>query len=97
MVHDGSWFGYGRLDYLGEVAGIGRVMRHGDHLDNGVMFLLTARIVEHIEATRPDVRYLFYDMFFGAPDGLRAFKTWLGFRPHYVRWTRRPAHTGGGS
>jgi hypothetical protein len=27
-------------------------------------------------------------MFFGAAEGLREFKTHLGFRPHYVRWTR---------
>jgi hypothetical protein len=97
VLHDGVVVAYGRLDYLGEVAGIGRVMGHGDHLDNGVMFLLTARIVGHVKATRPDVRYLLYDMFFGAPDGLRAFKTWLGFRPYYVRWTREPARQGGGS
>jgi hypothetical protein len=96
VLHDGVVVAYGRLDYLGEVAGIGRVMGHGDHLDNGVMFLLTARIVEHVKTTRPDVRYLLYDMFFGAPDGLRAFKTWLGFRPYYVRWTREPARPGGG-
>jgi hypothetical protein len=88
VLHDGVVVAYGRLDYLGEVGGIGRVMGHGDHLENGVMFLLVARIVGHVKATRPDVRYLLYDMFFGAPDGLRAFKTWLGFRPHYVRWTR---------
>jgi hypothetical protein len=80
---------YARLDYVGELAGMGRVMGHGDHLDNGVMALLMAGIVDHVKSTRPQARYLFYDMFFGAPEGLRAFKTHLGFRPHLVRWTRR--------
>jgi hypothetical protein len=92
---DGVVVAYSRLDYLGEIAGMGRIMGHGDHLEKGVMFLLTAEIVGHVKATRPGARYLFYDMFFGAPDGLRAFKTNLGFRPYYVRWVREPARAGG--
>jgi hypothetical protein len=65
-----------------------RVMGHGAHLDNGIMFLLTAEIVGHLKSARPSIRYLFYDTFFGASAGLRWFKTQLGFMPHYVRWTR---------
>ena len=96
VLHDGVVVAYGRLDYLGEIAGIGRVMGHGDHLEKGVMFLLTARDRGPCQS-RPsrDARYLLYDMFFGAPDGLRAFKTNLGFRPYYVRWVREPARAGG--
>jgi hypothetical protein len=94
VLLDGVVVAYSRLDYLGEIAGMGRIMGHGDHLEHGVMFLLTAEIVGHVKATRPSARYLFYDMFFGAPDGLRAFKTNLGFRPYYVRWTREPAPAG---
>jgi hypothetical protein len=88
-VHrDGVVVAYTRLDYVGDIAGMGRVMGHGDHLDNGVMSLLMAGIVGHVKATRPQSRYLFYDTFFGAPDGLRAFKTHVGFRPYLVRWKR---------
>lgn len=88
VLRDGVVVAYSRMDYVGDIAGMGRVMGHGEHLDNGVMFLLTAGIVGHVKSTRPQARYLFYDMFFGAPNGLRAFKTNLGFRPHFVRWTR---------
>ena len=87
---------YSRMDYVGDIAGLGRVMGHGEHLEAGVMFLLCAGIVDHVKSTRPQARYLFYDMFFGAPDGLRAFKTNLGFQPYYVRWTREPS-AGNGS
>jgi hypothetical protein len=90
VLRDDVLVAYCRLNYAGDVAGVGRIMGHGDHLDNGVMFLLTAGIVGHLKATRPEARYLLYDTFFGAPEGLRAFKTWLGFRPYYVRWTREP-------
>jgi hypothetical protein len=88
VLHDGAVVAYSRLQYAGDIAAMMRVMGHGAHLDNGVMFLLTAGIVGHLKATYPATRYLFYDTFFGAGEGLRTFKERLGFTPHYVRWTR---------
>ena len=82
---------YGKVYYSGDVAGIVRIMGHGDHLDDGVMFLLTAEIVARVKSSHPHTRYLFYDMFFGATAGLRWFKTHLGFQPYYVRWKRAPS------
>jgi hypothetical protein len=83
---------YCHLWYAGEIVGVNRIMGHGDHLDDGIMFLLMAGVVDRVKATRPDVHYVFYDMFFGAAKGLREFKVHLGFRPHYVRWQRaRPS------
>ncbi len=90
VFRDGILVGYSRVEYAGEIAGLGRIMGHGDHLENGIMFLLTAGIVGHVTSTRPQARYLVYDTFFGAPPGLRWFKTHLGFRPYYVRWKREP-------
>lgn len=95
-VHlDGVVVAYSRLDYVGDIAGMGRVMGHGDHLDNGVMCLLMAGIVGHVKSERPEARYIFYDTFFGAPEGLRAFKTHVGFQPHLVRWKREPPPASG--
>jgi hypothetical protein len=91
VFRDVTLVAYVQLRYAGEIVGLNRVMGHGDHLDDGIMFLLMAGVVEHVKATRPDIHYVFYDMFFGASEGLRAFKTHLGFRPHYVRWKREPA------
>jgi hypothetical protein len=90
VFHDDVLVAYSELMYAGEVVTMNRVMGHGDHLDQGVMFLLMAGIVEHVKKNRPEIRYVFYDMFFGAADGLRYFKTQLGFHPHYVRWKREP-------
>jgi hypothetical protein len=90
VFRDGTLLAYGQLLYAGEIVGLNRVMGHGDHLGDGIMFLLMAGVIEHVKATRPDTRYVFYDMFFGAGTGLRGFKTHLGFRPHYVRWKREP-------
>jgi hypothetical protein len=49
---------------------------------------LVAGIVDHVKQERPQTRYVFYDTFFGAREGLREFKTRAGFSPHYVRWKR---------
>jgi hypothetical protein len=91
VLKDDVLLAYSRVQYAGEIAGLPRIMGHGDHLDNGVMFLLMAAIVDHTKSSRPDARYVMYDTFFGAPDGLRSFKTNLGFQPYYVRWKREPA------
>lgn len=91
VFRDGILVAYAHLRYAGEIVGLNRVMGHGKHLDDGIMFLLMAGVVEHVKATRPDIHYVFYDMFFGAGEGLRAFKTHLGFRPHFVRWKRELA------
>jgi hypothetical protein len=91
VLKDGAVIAYSRLQFAGEVAGMPRIMGHGDHLANGVMFLLGAGIVEHVKTARPEARYLMYDMYFGASAGLRQFKTHLGFQPYYVRWRREPA------
>ena len=90
---------YSELEYAGEIVGTSRIMGHGNYLADGIMFLLIASIVDHVKTVRSDTRYLYYDMFFGAADGLRAFKTNAGFRPHYVHWRRAPtlrAALGGG-
>jgi hypothetical protein len=91
VFRDDVLLAYSRVQYAGEIAGLPRIMGHGDHLDNGVMFLLMAGVVDHTKANRPEARYVMYDTFFGAPEGLRWFKTHLGFQPYYVRWKREPA------
>jgi hypothetical protein len=91
VFHGDRLVAYSALYYAGDIVAMMRVMGHGQHLEGGVMFLLGAGIVGQVKATRPRTRYLFYDTYFGAGEGLRAFKVHLGFRPHYVRWKREPA------
>lgn len=91
VFRGGRLVAYSELCYAGDIVAMMRVMGHGEHLDDGVMFLLTAGIVGQVKATRPQTRYVFYDTFFGAGTGLRSFKAHLGFQPHYVRWKRERA------
>jgi hypothetical protein len=94
VFRDDALVAYSELRYAGEMVGMNRVMGHGDHLADSIMFLLMAGIVGHVKKAHPDTRYVFYDMFFGAGDGLREFKTRVGFRPHYVHWKRAPKQPG---
>jgi len=88
VLRKGAVVAYCRVLYAGDIASMDRVMGHGDHLADGIMFLLTAGVVEHVKKARPETRYVYYDTFFGASAGLREFKTRAGFRPHYVHWKR---------
>jgi hypothetical protein len=94
VFRDDALVAYSELRYAGEIVGMNRVMGHGDHLADSIMFLLMAGIVGHVKEAHVETRYVFYDMFFGAGDGLREFKTRVGFRPYYVHWKRAPQHPG---
>jgi hypothetical protein len=95
VLRDDVLVAYCRVLYAGDIASMDRVMGHGDHMADGIMFLLTAGLVEHVKKVRPQTRYLYYDMFFGAGEGLRQFKTRVGFQPHWVRWRREAGRRGG--
>ena len=92
VFRDDALVAYSELRYAGEMVGMNRVMGHGDHLADSIMFLLMAGIVGHVKEAHPETRYVFYDMFFGAGEGLREFKTRVGVRPYYVHWKRAPKH-----
>ena len=88
VFHDATLVAYCGVEYAGDVAAVARIMGHGDHLRDGVMFLLVTGVVGRVKEGHPATRWLFYDTFFGAGPGLREFKEHLGLRPHLVRWTR---------
>jgi hypothetical protein len=94
VFRDDALVAYSELRYAGEIVSMNRIMGHGDHLADSIMFLLMAGIVGHVKEAHAETRYVFYDMFFGAGDGLREFKTRVGFRPYYVHWKRAPQHPG---
>ena len=57
------------------------------------MYLLISEILRELVDARSKgsaVRWVMYDMWFGAAPGLRYFKERLDFTPYRVRWTWRP-------
>jgi hypothetical protein len=67
----------------GELALVSQILGHGDRLDDEIMYLLMQGVVAE-EATRGG--FLVYNRFDSGTDGLRFFKTRLGFRPERVEW-----------
>jgi glycosyltransferase involved in cell wall biosynthesis len=72
-----------------EVAVIAVLLGHGDYLNDGVMYQLVVHIVRYLterKRTGNQVKYLMYDSFLGASEGMIMFKQKLGFKPYRVKW-----------
>lgn len=80
----GSLVAYLWLYRAGELALVSSILGHGDHLANDVMYLLFQGVVEH-EA--PLGGSFVYNRADSGTDGLRYFKSKLGFTPMEVEWT----------
>ena len=75
----------------GEIAIVSRLLGHAAHMKEGVMYLLITETVRRLIEENKGVKYVMYDTFFGASEGLRMFKERLGFRPYRVKWVKSNA------
>jgi hypothetical protein len=83
---------YASVPVYGEVFILSRLLGHGEHLGEGIMYLLVSEIVREMIGLRSErgaPNWGMYDTYFGAPAGLRFFKERLGFRPYNVKWVWR--------
>jgi hypothetical protein len=71
---------------LGELNIISRIIGHYDHLKNGIMYLLVTMLTKDIILREPVVKWVMYDTWFGASDGLKLYKKRLGFKPYKIKW-----------
>lgn len=76
------------LRYSGELAIVNRILGHGSHLNQGIMYLLCTETVKVLFNNYKNCNYLMYDTFFGATDGLKLFKKRIGFEPYKVSWKK---------
>lgn len=72
----------------GEMVLVNRILGHAAHLKKGIMYLLFSSSIEFILKQKIKINWVMYDMFFGASEGLKLFKTRLGFKPYFVRWKK---------
>lgn len=79
----GKLVAYSTVHRAGALAMVSMILGHGDHLDNGIMYLLFAGIVED-QAGRSG--YFFYNRFDSGTEGLRFYKTRVGFEPADIEW-----------
>ncbi|MDL0088299.1 hypothetical protein [Campylobacter gastrosuis] len=95
---NGKLLSYICLGFYGEFLIYDQLLGHNNFLNDGIMYLMVIelnRLIfnEHQKLTNfneykmwKDVRYIMYDTFFGASDGLKMFKKKLGFAPYKVQW-----------
>jgi len=72
----------------GDLIIVNRILGHAEHLKKGVMYLLFSSAVNYVLQEKVAVKWMMYDTFFGAKEGLKLFKTRLGFKPYIVRWKK---------
>ena len=86
--NEGKILSYCYLINAGDFIIISRLLGHADDLKEGVMFFMISECVrqwlENSEWER--INYFFYDTYYGAKDGMKKFKTDLGFKPYRVRY-----------
>lgn len=92
----------GRLRAYADVVDVGGTyilssfLGHAADLQNGIMYLLIADLIERSVAARREdgsPGWLMYDTFWGASRGLAFFKERAGFRPYTVDWIWRDSRT----
>ncbi len=70
----------------GELALLNRLLGHAEHLNDGIMYFMVTSYVENEIKQKGSTRFVMYDTFFGAGDGLKMFKSRCGFNSYRVKW-----------
>jgi len=79
---------YCNIGFYGEFALIVTLLGHKEYLNDGVMYLMLIEFHKLMfdEYKDKGYKYIMYDTFFGASEGLKKFKEKLGFQPYRVKW-----------
>lgn len=80
----GQMVAYGAIERRGEAVIVSQWLGHGNHLDDGIMYLLMSRVL--FDAARDGAKFLFYNRWDSGTDGLRFFKARIGLEEKNVRW-----------
>lgn len=82
--HEAHLRAYLTLYRVGDLAMVSMILGHGEHLDNGIMFLLFRGVVEH-QAGQGG--WFYYNRHDSGQDGLIWFKERLGFSATDIEWS----------
>ena len=93
VFRDGRLCAYTNVPQCGEMLLFSTILGHGDHMDDGIMYLLIFEVVKwHHE--RSGTSYAVYYLMDSGTEGLQFFKRKMGFAGYLVRWELRSRHTG---
>ncbi len=92
--HRNGWFGvfregkllaYTNIPQCGEMMLFSTILGHGDHMDDGIMYLLIWETVK-LHHERSGTSYAVYYLMDSGTEGLQFFKRKMGFAGYLVRW-----------
>jgi len=84
----GKLLSYCNIGFYGEFAVVVTLLGHKQYLNDGIMYLMMIELnkIMFEEYKLKGYKYIMYDTFFGASEGLKKFKEKLGYKPYKVRW-----------
>ena len=79
---------YCNVGFYGEFAVVVTLLGHKQYLNDGIMYLMMIELnkIMFNEYREKGYKYIMYDTFFGASEGLKKFKEKLGYKPYRVKW-----------
>ncbi len=86
ILHENKLVAYLWVVRSGELAILNRILGHAGHLDAGIMYLMVTSFATGLLKEPDGIKYIMYDTFLGATDGLKMFKKRCGFVPYNVKW-----------
>jgi len=85
---EGKLRSYCNIGFFGEFVLVNTLLGHKKFLNDGIMYLMMVELNKLIfnEYKAKGYKYIMYDTFFGASEGLKKFKIKLGYIPYKVKW-----------
>lgn len=88
IIRDNQLFAYCYIGFFGEFVLVNTLLGHKKYLNDGIMYLMMIELNKLVFEEYKDLgyRYIMYDTFFGASEGLKKFKNKLGYKAYKVKW-----------
>ena len=85
---EGKLLAYCNIGFFGEFSLVSTLLGHKKYLNDGIMYLMMVEFnrVMFKDYKEKGYRYIMYDTFFGASEGLKMFKNKLGYKAYKVKW-----------
>ena len=85
---NGKLRSYCNIGFFGEFALVVTLLGHKKYLNDGIMYLMMIEVnkIMFDEYRQRGYKYIMYDTFFGASEGLKKFKEKLGYKVYKVKW-----------
>ena len=85
---EGKLVAYCNIPFFGEFTLLSVLLGHDKYLKDRIMYFMIYELVKVMFEVYKEqgYKYIMYDTFFGASEGLQQFKRKIGFKPYKVKW-----------